>query len=145
MAASEAQGLHRVRRHHTDFGVGHRRGGTHRVGVELHELAEAPRSRLLVPEHPALAIAAVGGGDLLAVLGHVAGERRGEVIAQAQPLLVIVLEGEDAGIGAVLVGQELAQRLGVFDEGLLHRLEAIGLVDLLDGGQHLAGAADLVG
>ena len=133
LPALDAQRLHRVGGHHADFGVGGGRGGAHRVGVELHELAEAARSRLLVAEDPALAVAAIGGGQLLLVLGHVAGQRRGQVIAQRQPLLVIVLEGEDAGIGPVLVGQELAQRVGVFHEGLLHRLEAIGLVDLLDG------------
>ena len=35
-------------------------------------------------------------GQVLEVLGNVAGERRGQVVTQRQPLLVVVLEGEDA-------------------------------------------------
>ncbi len=57
-------------------------GGAHRIGVELHELAEAARARLLIAEHPALAIAPIGHGERLLVLGDIAGERCGQVIAQ---------------------------------------------------------------
>ncbi len=56
-------------------------------------------------------------------------------------MLVIILEGEDALIGPVLVGQEFAERIGIFDEGLLHRLEAIGFIDLLDRSEHALDAA----
>ena len=59
-------------------------------------------------------------------------------------MLVIVLEGEDALIRPVLVGQEFAERIGIFDEGLLHRLEAIGFIDLLDHPEHALDAAHLV-
>ena len=51
-------------------------------------------------------------------------------------MLVLVLEGEDAGIGPVLVGKELAERVRVFDSARLERLETIGLVDLADGREH---------
>src|SRR4029078_5003054 len=99
-------------------------GRTHRVGVELHELAEAARARLLVAEYIALAIAAVGLGQRVEVLRHTERERRGEVVAQREPLLVIVLKREHALVRAVLVGQELAERVGELDRGRLPRLGA---------------------
>ena len=89
-----------------------------RVGVELHELAEAAGARLLVAEHPAGAIAAIGLRQRVEILGDVAGERRGQVVAQRQPLLVVVLEREHALVRPVLVGQEFAERVGVFDAGV---------------------------
>ena len=105
------------------------RAAADRVGIELHELAEAARPGLLVAEHPARAIAAIGLRQPVVILGDIAGERRGQVVAQRQPLLVVVLEREHALVRPVLVGQELAERLGVFDERRLDRLEAVELVD----------------
>ncbi len=98
-----------------------------RVGVELHELAEAAGAGLLVAEHPAMAIAAIGLGQRLEILRHVARQRRGQVVAQRQPLLVVVLEREHAFVRPVLVGQELAERVGVFDRRRLYRLETVAL------------------
>ncbi len=144
LAARDAQRLQRVGRQHADLGVGGDVVGAHRVGVELGELAEAAGARLLVAPHGADGVAAEGLGQLVEVLGHVAGERRGQVVAQRQPLLVLVLEREHALVGPVLVGQELAQRIGVLDGRRLQRLEAVGLVHLADDGQHAAGAAHLV-
>ena len=79
------------------------------------------------------------------VLGEIAGERRGQVVAQRHPLLVVVLEREDALVRPVLVGQEFAERLGVFGERRLHRLEAVALVDRADRRDHLLGGADIGG
>jgi hypothetical protein len=59
-----------------------------------------------------------------------AGERRGQVVAQAHPLLVVVLHREHALVGAVLVGQELAERIGIFEHRRLDRVEAVALIDL---------------
>jgi hypothetical protein len=62
-------------------------------------------------------------------------------------LLVIVLQGEDALVRPVRVGQELAECIGVLERPCLQRLEAPALVDAADGGQdgalghHVAGAA----
>ncbi len=77
------------------------------------------------------------------MLRHVARERRGQIIAQAHPLLVLVLEREDAGVRAVLVGKEFAERVGILDRGRLHRLEAIALVDRADGLEHPPRGRDL--
>ena len=115
----------------------------HRVGVELHELAEAARARLLVAEHPADAIAAIGLRQRVEILRHVARERRGQVVAQRQPLLVVVLEREHALVRPVLVGQEFAERVGVFDRRRLHRLEAVALVDRADRLDHAPRGRDL--
>ena len=57
VAALDAQRFHRVRRQHAHLGVGRHARCAHGVGVELHELAEASRARLLVAEHRAVAIA----------------------------------------------------------------------------------------
>ena len=113
-----------VGRHHAHLGIGGDARRADRVGVELHELAEAARARLLVAKHPAGAIAAIGLRQALVILGDVARERRGQIVAQRQPLLVVVLEREHALVRPVLVGQELAERVGVFDERRLDRLEA---------------------
>ena len=51
VAARDAELLQRVGRHHAQFGVGGGAGRADRVGVELQELAEAARTRLLVAEH----------------------------------------------------------------------------------------------
>ena len=71
-------------------------------------------------------IAAERLGQGLVILGDVAGERRGQIVAQRQPLLVVVLEREHALVGPVLVGQELAERVGIFDGRGVERLEAVG-------------------
>ena len=113
-----------------------------RVGVELHELAEAARPRLFVAEHPAGAIAAIGLGQAVVVLGDIAGERRGEIVAQRQPL-VVVLEREHALVRPVLVGEELAERFGELDERRLDRLEAVERVDLADLRHHRLGGGDI--
>ncbi len=68
----------------------------------------------------------------LEVLGHVARERRRQVIAQRQPLLVFVLKRKHALVGPVLIGQELAQRVRVLEGRRLQRLEAVALVDVAD-------------
>ncbi len=99
LPARDADRLQRIGGHHADLGVGCDRGRAHRVRVELHELAEAPRPRLLVAEHPARAIAAVGFRQRVEVLRHVPGKRRGQIVAQRQPLLVVVLEREHASFG----------------------------------------------
>ena len=103
----------------------------------------SPRPRLLVAKHPAVAIAAIGFRQRIEVLRHVAGERRRQIVAQREPLLVVVLEREHALVRPVLVGQKLAERVGVFDLRRLDRLEAVALEDLADRLQHAARRGDL--
>ncbi len=74
-----------------------------------------------------------------------AGERRGQVVAQAHPLVVIVLEREHALVRAVAVRQEFAQRIGIFEHRRFHRIEAVVLVDRLDLRHHFLGRADIGG
>ena len=145
VAARDAERFHAVGGHHADFGVGGDAGRADRVGVELHELAIAARPRLLVAEHRAGAVAAVGLGQAVVVFGDEAGERRGQVIAQRQPLPVVVLEREHALVRPVLIGQELAERVGIFDERRLGRLEAIELIDRADFRHHRLGGGDVGG
>ena len=106
-----------------------------RIGVELHELAEAARARLLVAEHAARAIAAIGLRQLVEIFRDMAGQRRGQVVAQRHPLLVVVLQRKHALVRAVLVGQELAERVGIFDQRRLDRIEAVAL-DRPRGSRH---------
>ena len=70
-------------------------------------------------------------------------QRGRQVIAQRQPLLVIILKGKHALVRAVLIRQKLAQRIGVFDKGGFHRLETEALVDGADLAHHLFGCADI--
>ena len=134
-------------RHGDDLGVGLGPGRAHGVGVALDELAVAAGAGLLVAPDRAEGVAAERLGQGLPVLGGEAGQRRGQVVAQRHPLLVVVLQGEDALVGPVGVGQELAERVGVFEGAGVQRLEAVALIDRRHGGQdpplggEVAGAA----
>jgi hypothetical protein len=57
-------------------------------------------------------------------------------------LLVVVLEREHALVGPVLVGQELAERVGIFDGGRVERLEAVGLEHAPDRAEHVFARTD---
>ena len=130
VAARDPRRLQRLGEHGADLGVRRDRGGADGVGVALVELPEAPRPRLLVAPDRTDLIAAVGVRQAHPVLGEDPRERRGQVVAQRQPGLVLVLPGEDALVRAVDVGEELAQRLDGLDRAGLQRLEAPGVVDL---------------
>ena len=56
-AARNAERLHGVGGHHAHLGIGGGRCGANGVGVELHELAEAPGAGFFVAEHPTETIA----------------------------------------------------------------------------------------
>ena len=62
IAAPDAEPLHAVGRHQAHLGIGRDRAGADRIGVELQELPEPPRARLLVAEHRSGPIGAVGLG-----------------------------------------------------------------------------------
>jgi hypothetical protein len=53
-------------------------------------------------------------------------------------LFVIVLQGEDALVGTVGVGQELAERIGIFEGAGVEGLEPVAFIDGGDLGQDLA-------
>ena len=141
----EPQLLHRIGRHHADFRVRRRRGGTHGIGVELHELTKTSRPRLLVAEHPTDAIAAIRFRQCIEMLRDIACERRGEIVAQRQPLLVIILKGEHAFVRSILVGKELAERIGIFDGRRLHCLESVPLVNCANALEHAPRGRNLGG
>src|SRR6185436_11444686 len=69
---------------------------------------------------------------------HVTRQRRGQIVAQRDPLLVVVLEREHALIRPVLVGQEFAERVGELHRRRFHRLEAVALIDFADFLDHPA-------
>ncbi len=58
---------------------------------------------------------------------------------------VVVLEREHAFVRPVLVGQELAERVGIFDQRRLDRLETVELIDLADPRHHRLGGGDVGG
>ena len=140
-----AERLDHVGHQHAGFRVRRHALGADRIGIALHELAIAPRPGLLVAPDGAHRIAPISLGQLVEVFSHVAGERRRHVVAQAHPLLVLVLEREHAGIGPVLVGQKLAERIGVLDGRRLERRKAVALVDATDRRQHLVEAGEFGG
>ena len=51
------------------------------------------------------------------------------IIAQGDPLLVVVLQRKDAAVGTVSVGQELAEGVDIFERASIERVEAPALVD----------------
>ena len=138
------QRFHRISGHHADFGIGGWRGAAYRVSIELHELSVAAGAGFFIAEDPALAIAPKWRGQFLRILGHIPRERCCQIVAQAQPLLVIVLKGKHSSIGAILVWQKFPQRFRVFHKGLFHGFKAVGFVHTLDGSQHGAKAANFI-
>lgn len=73
------------------------------------------------------------------------GERRGQVVTQRHPLLVIVLQREHALVRPVAVRQELAERIGIFEQRRFERIETIMLIDFPDLCRHLVDGADIAG
>jgi hypothetical protein len=143
VATRNPHGLQSIRQERADLGIRRHARRANRIGVALVELPEPPRTGLLVAPHRPHRIAAIGRGQVVAVLSIDAGERCGQVIAQRHPLLVLVLPGKDALVRAVHVGQELAQRLDRLDARGLQRVEAIAMVDARDRVQHGAAVLDL--
>ena len=139
----DAQRFHGVGHHHAHFGIGLDARCANNIGVELHELAETAGAGLFVAKHPAGAIAAIGQLNVVEIFGDMAGQRCGQIIAQAQPLVVIILKREHAFVGPVLIGKELSQCVGVFDKRGFHRLKAKALIDQFDLCHHLIGGADV--
>ena len=130
VAARNAERFHRIGHHHAHFGVRLDTGGADRVGVELHELAEAARAGLFVAEDIAGAVGAVGQLDIVEIFRNMTGKRRRQVVAGAHPLLVIVLQRKHAFVRAVAVGQEFSKRIGIFEQRCFDGIETVALVDL---------------
>jgi len=145
LTALNSEGFHRVRHHHAHLCVRLDAGRADRVGVELHELAEPAGSRLFVPEHPAGTIGPVGKLDVVDVFRDMSGERSGQIIAQAHPLLVFILNREDPCVRAIGIGQEFAEAVGIFEGRGLNRIEAVMLVDRTDLGEHFIRCTDVPG
>jgi hypothetical protein len=74
-----------------------------------------------------------------------AGERRGQIIPQAHPLLVIILHGEHTGVRTVGIRQEFAKAVGVFEGRCFNRVKSVAFVHLTDLGQHLVCGTDIGG
>src|SRR5262249_2466824 len=144
-AAWNPERFHRISGEHAHLGVGCHRRGADSIRIELHELPETARSRLFVAEHPAETVRAVWQCQILEILGHVARQRGREVIPQREPLLVVVLKRKHAFVGSVLIGQELAEGVGIFDGRRLQRLKAVSLEHNANCFHHLTGSSDLRG
>ncbi len=84
-------------------------------------------------------------GNSVEIFRYIARERSGEIVAQREPLLIVVLKGEHAFVRTILIGQEFAKRVGIFNGRRLHRLEAVALIDRADHVEHAAGGGDLAG
>ena len=143
VAALDAGMFQSRRQHGADFRIRRHRGAAHRIGIALIELAETPRTGLFVAPDRPHRIAAIGGWQIIAELRRDAGQRRGQVIAQRQPVAgtaarnLGLLPGKDAGIGAVHVGQEFPQRLDRLDGAGFKGIEAMAMIDLGDAVEHL--------
>ncbi|ENN88942.1 hypothetical protein RHSP_10272 [Rhizobium freirei PRF 81] len=73
------------------------------------------------------------------------GQRRRQVVTQRHPLLVVILKREHAFVRPVAVGQEFAERIGVFEQRRFDRIETIMLVNRPDLGGHLVDGANVAG
>ena len=102
----------------------------------MREFAETPGPRLLVAPHRAHLIAPERLRQILEILRHIARQRRSQVIAQRQPLPIIVFERKHALIRAVRIGEEFPQRIGIFESRRLQRLKTVRGIDAPDGVEH---------
>ena len=148
VALRQARCLIAFQSHGDDLGVGFGTVRPHGVGVALKELTISSGPRFLVSPYGSEGVTAEGLGETFPIFSHIAGQRGGQVIAQRHPLFIIVAQGEDTLIGAVRVGQELAQSVGIFEGAGVEGLEAIGLIDtrhrLQDAPLDAQGAATAV-
>ena len=136
LVGGQAESGDHIRHQHAGFGIGCDTLGAHGIGVALHELAETAGAGLLVAPHGAHRIAAVRLGQTVEIFRDVARERRRHIVAQRQPLVVFVGQREHTGVGAILVGQEFAEHVGVFEGRRLQGVVAIALVDVADDSEH---------
>ena len=144
IAAFNPQSFHAVCRHHANFSVSRLIACTDRIGVDLHKLAITPRPRFFIaPNRPEL-ITPQGLGQTVEMLRDMARQRRGQVIAQAHPLPVIIFQREHALIRAVIIGQKLAQRIGIFKRRCVQSLKAVSLINSRDGVQHMVLQVQLI-
>ncbi|CAI8390915.1 MAG: Uncharacterised protein [Rhodobiaceae bacterium UBA7378] len=72
------------------------------------------------------------------MLGNVSCQGCRQIIAQAEPLLVVIFQRENARIWAVLIWQKLAQRVGIFKRRRVKRVEAMALIHVRYRGDHAA-------
>jgi hypothetical protein len=105
----------------------------HRVGVELHELAEPARPRLLVAVDVGRPVAAIGLRQRVKILRHVTGERSGEIVARLSARSNTAICSSSSwnentpSLGRSWSGRNLPS--ASFERRRLHRLEAVKLVD----------------
>lgn len=72
-----------------------------------------------------------------------AGKRCSEIVTQAHPLVVVILQRKYALVRTVAIRQEFAERIGIFKQRCFHRIEAVKLVDLADLVDHFIGGMDI--
>ena len=95
-----------------------------RIGVTLQKFTKASGPRLFVAPDGSGCIAPIWLGKGLPVFSRKTRERCGQIIAQAHPLLVIVLKREHARIRTILIRKKLAQRIGKFERAGIQRLKS---------------------
>ena len=129
VAARDADLFQRIGQHRADLGIRRHGRRADRVGIALIELAEPARTRLFVAPDRTHRVAAIGRGQVVAELRGHAGQRSGQVIAQRQPVLILVLPRKDALVRTIHVGKELAKRLDRLDGRGFQRVEAVAVID----------------
>ena len=139
---ADAKGLARdaglreaVGHEHAHFGIGGGRGSAERIGIDLGKLSEASFAGFFVAQHGSSLIASERLGQGVEVFGDIARERRGQIVAQGELFLAAVLEAEHALMRLFGIGQEGAERIGIFEQAGFERREAVGFADLADAAQ----------
>ena len=136
-----------IRQHRADFRICCNRRCPDSIGIALVKLAEPARTRLFVAPDRSHRIAAIGRGQIVAVLGIDPRQRCGQVIAQGQPVaglvgLGILLPRKHTFVGAVHIGKELAQSLHRLHAGAFQSVKPVAMIDLRNLVQHLGALRD---
>ena len=141
VTSRNAHNFQRVGKHCANFGICGHIAGANGIGVALIELPVAPGSRFFVAPHRPHGKAPIGRRQVVSVLGKHPGKRRGQIIPQRHPRLVLVLPGKDTLVRTIHIRQEFSQRLDRFHRRCFQRIKSVSVINLGNRGQH-CGAFD---
>ena len=147
VAAVDPDFFQTIGQHRADLCIRRNRRRADSIGIALIELTEPARTRLFVAPDRSHRIAAIGRGQIIAVLGIDPRQRCSQVIAQGQPVaglvsLGILLPRKHTFVGAVHIGKKLAQSLHRFYARAFQSVKPVAMIDLRNLVQHLGALRD---
>ena len=136
IATGNAHFFQSVRQHCANFRICSHACRSNSIRITLIKLTEPTRAGFFIAPNRPHGKAAIGAGKLIAVLGIDARKRRCQIIAQRQPV-VILLPSKDAFIWAIHIRQKFAQGLNGFNSAAFQLLKSVEVIHIRNAPQHL--------